>query len=395
MNSTLQMVTSPPLPYSPFLDISKLSAVFNDKATSYKFLWMQALLRAIEREQFADAKNGDPGEHSGGVVPAPLLVAHMLDIAKYPLRRFNLSFGAQDKTADILRDLEDAEGWHELAEAGFEQDIADRYRDIPRFIYQKLLKFVPYRFLTPFFGNELKDLSSSAMHQEIIRVANRDFYSQRPLFYRFSEDGADIEIHRDWKNYMRENMKILRGWTLWHWCNYLQKCNPNIPAVSVKLAKPISRDMEMQHEFWRWVIGKRAGDIRCIYSGEVLRARNFEVDHYVPWGFIGHDNLWNLIPAHPDANLAKSDMLPGDDYLPELVKMQHIALSTFCTSGRKKWNQLMEPYLVDLRLPEIPTIGKPAPELDDLQSAYSRVMPPLLQLAENCGFRRMPLRAGD
>ena len=388
------MVTSPPLPPSPFLDIAKLSAVFDDTATSYKFLWMQALLRAIERDEFADVGSGEASEHSGGVVPTPLLVAHMLDIAKYPLRRFNLSFGAQDKTADVLRELEDAEGWHELARTRFEQDIAECYRKIPRFVYRKLLRFVPYRFLTPFFEDELKDLSPSAMHKEIVRVANRNFDSQHPLFYRFSEDREGIEIHRDWKNYMQENMEILRGWTLWHWCNYLQKCNPSTPAVSVKLAKPTSRDMEMRHEFWRWVIGKRAGDIRCIYSGEVLRAQNFEVDHYVPWGFIGHDNLWNLIPTHPDANLAKSDMLPDGDYLPELVKTQHIALSTFCASGRKKWNQLMEPYLVDLHLPEIPTIGKPAPELDNLQSAYLRAIPPLLQLAENCGFRRMAARAG-
>ena len=388
------MVTSPPLPSSPFLDISKLSAVFNDKATSYKFLWMQALLRAIERDEFADVESDEASKHSGGVIPAPLLVAHMLDIAKYPLRRFNLSFGAQDKTADVLRDLEDAEGWHELAGAGFEQDIADRYREIPQFVYQQLLKFVPYRFLTPFFGDTLRGLSSSAMHKKIVDIANQDFDSLRPLFYRFSEDSAGIEIHRDWKNYMRENAEILQGWTLWHWCNYLQKCNPNIPAVSLKLAKPTSRDMNMQREFWRWVIGKRAGEIRCIYSGEVLRAQNFEVDHYVPWDFIAHDNLWNLIPAKPEVNSAKSNLLPDDDYLTEFVKTQHIALSTFCTSQRDEWKPLMESYFVDLRLPEAPTIGKPAPALDDLQSAYSQVMPMWLWLAEKSGFRRMPPRAG-
>ena len=389
------MVAPPTLPFSPSLDIAALSAAFRDTATSYKFLWMQALLRVIERDEFTEVESENPSEHSGGVVPMPLLVAHMLDIAKYPLRRFHLSFGAQDKVLDALRDLEDAEGWHELAGTLSEREIAERHREIPLFVHRRLTRFVPYRFLTPFYGDEVRGLNADAAHDKIIRLANAGFESRHPPFYRFSKDGADIEIHRDWKNYMREHMEILQGWTLWHWGNYLQKRNPNIPAVSGKLAKPVSEDLGMQRRFWRWVVGKRAGEIRCIYSGEVLRAQNFAVDHYVPWDFIGHDNLWNLIPAKPEANSAKSNLLPVGDYLPEFVRTQHIALSAFCASGRTEWNPLMESYLVDLHLREMPAVGKPAPALEDLESAYSRIIPPLLQLAENCGFRRMAKTPND
>ena len=378
------MITSPPLPQSLLLDIAALSAAFRDTETSYKFLWMQALLRAIERGDFKESR-----ESSGGVAPMPLLVAHMLDIAKYPVRRFHLFLGRQDRILISLKDLEDSAGWHGLEGAWGEQGIAARYREIPHPIHRPLVRFVPYRFLSPFFAGDLQGLSDSARHQEIIRRANLNFDSSNPMLYRFVPGGESIELHPAWKKYLQQHAEILRGWILWHWCNYLQKRNPNIPAISQKLAKPEAADLTLQRRFWRWVIGKRAGEVRCIYSGDVLSAEHFAVDHYVPWDFIGHDNLWNLIPAKPEANSAKSNWLPTADYFPAFVRNQHLALSTFCGSGRTGWNSLMESYSVDLHLPEVPTLCEAAPELEALQSAYARVIPPLLQLAENCGFRRM------
>ena len=378
------MIKSPVPPSSPSLDIAALSAAFRDTETSYKFLWMQALLRSIERGDFKPSR-----EASGGIVSMSLLVAHMLDIAKYPVRRFCLFFGRQDRILTALQDLEDSAGWHGLDGAWGEQGIAERYQDIPNHVHRPLVKFVPYRFLSPFFPDGLQKLSAKARHQEIIHRANLGFDSSNPPPYRFSSDGESIEMHPAWKNYMQEHQEILQGWVLWHWCDYLQKRNPNIPAISRKLVKPGAADLTLQRRFWRWVIGKRAGEIRCIYSGDVLSAEHFVVDHYVPWDFIGHDNLWNLIPAKPEANSAKSNQLPMENYFPEFIRNQHMALSTFCDSGRAVWNPLMESYLVDLHLPEVPTIGEAAPDLDALQSAYVRVIPPLLQLAEGCGFRRM------
>ena len=370
--------STPDLPGSPILDISALSAAFRDKSASYKYLWMQAILRAIER-----------GEFTNGVAPIPLLAAHMLDIAKYPLRRFRLSFGweGHDKVEVAFRDLEDAAGWHDLKEGLFEQDIAARYSQIPPYVCKRLVDFVPYRLLTPFFGDALTGLGAGAKQRKIIRLAGEQFVSRRPPFYRFSKDGTCIEMHADWMAYMSSNLEILQGWALWHWCNYLQRRNPHVPAIPQKLAKPEARDLSKQRQFWRWIIGKRAGEIRCIYSGEVLRAENFAVDHYVPWDYIAHDNLWNLIPTKPEVNSAKSNLLPNDDYFPEFVKTQRLALSTFCDSGRTEWKSLMESYFVDLRLRHMPTIGEPAPALDDLQSAYSLVTLPMLRLAENCGYR--------
>ena len=77
-----ETAAAPALPLAPALDISALAAAFRDTATSYKYLWLQAILRALQRDEF-----------EGGFAPLRLLAAHMFDIAKYPLRRFHLFFG--------------------------------------------------------------------------------------------------------------------------------------------------------------------------------------------------------------------------------------------------------------------------------------------------------------
>jgi hypothetical protein len=362
----------PALPSASRLNIAALAAAFRDKSASYKFLWGQAILRAIEE-----------GE-SARPIPIRRLAARMFDLAKYPLRRFLLSFGWHDRIDEALRNLEDAEGWHALKSEMLDTDIAARYADIPAFVIAPITAFVPYRLLTPFFSGELTGLGNAAKNRKIARLAAERFASANPPLYRFANSGEAIELHPAWRDYLLENMEILKGWAMWHWANYLQGRNPNVPAISQKLEKPDRRGaMKKQTEFWRWIIGLRAGEIRCIYSGEVLRAGAFSVDHFVPWDFIGHDLLWNLAPTKKEVNSAKSNFLPDDSYLPQFVKTQHAALSAFHSHRRDKWDSLLAIHFADLRLPQHAT-----PDAANLCAAYSRIMPPLLNLAENCGFRR-------
>jgi hypothetical protein len=42
-----------------------------------------------------------------------------------------------------------------------------------------------------------------------------------------------------------------------------------------------------------------------------LSERRFDVDHVIPFSLWGNNDLWNLLPAHPEVNAQKSDMLPS------------------------------------------------------------------------------------
>lgn len=48
--------------------------------------------------------------------------------------------------------------------------------------------------------------------------------------------------------------------------------------------------------------------LECAWSG--LSLTKFDVDHAIPWSLWRSNDLWNLLPAHPQTNNAKSDRLP-------------------------------------------------------------------------------------
>jgi len=54
---------------------------------------------------------------------------------------------------------------------------------------------------------------------------------------------------------------------------------------------------------------------RCVWSGRRLGARNFVVDHAIPFSLWGNNDLWNLLPADADINARKSDKLPTAELL--------------------------------------------------------------------------------
>ena len=368
------MLTNPhTLPCSSKLDIKALSSAFKTKSSSYKFLWMLAILRSLEYEQFPD-----------GTIPIHLLAAHMFDLAKYPLRRFHLSFGWHDKVDVTLTNLENAEGWHNLKNNIFDKEIAKQNLKVPKYLYKDIVQFVPYRMLSPFFKEELKGYGAAKKKQIIINRAAATFNTDQPPFYRLSVDGEHIQLHPSWQAYFEQNMEILKAWAKWHWANFLQNCNPNIPAIMHKLEKPNHRK-SLLHEtkFWRWVIAKNAGQIKCIYSKKVLHANDFSLDHYIPWDFIAHDQIWNLVPVTKECNEKKSNQLPDNSFLPSFVETQHTALRVY-SEADNKWEALMESYFSELHLGS----KEIAADLGKLHDAYGRVMQPLLQLAENHGFKR-------
>lgn len=362
------------LPHSLTLKVHALDEAFDICPTSYKYLWMQAILRALEQEEFND----------NGEAPIALLAGHMIDIAKYPLRRFNLTFGPpkRDRVEEALSDLE--KEWQSLRSGWFKQSIAARYKKIPHRIVGRLTGVARYRLLSPFFVGELRNPSGTAKDREIACRADESFFSNNPPFYRFLGGNKRIQLHPTWRAYMLENLSTLQKWVLRHWSDYLQDRNPSTPAIFQKLEQLVPSEPARQRKFWSWVIRRRdeTGQIHCIYSGERLHANHFVLDHYAPWEFVCHNNLWNLVPVTPKAHSSKSSQLPSDNYLSKLVKVQHIALTTAYGDNYGDWGTLIDPYYTDLHVdPKAPLA------FEKLHEAYARVMPPLLQLAENYGFK--------
>ncbi len=57
----------------------------------------------------------------------------------------------------------------------------------------------------------------------------------------------------------------------------------------------------------------------CFYCAKLIRKES-AVDHFLPWARTHNDNLGNLVLAHPDCNLSKSDYYASSSHLEKWVE---------------------------------------------------------------------------
>ncbi len=361
------------LPEAPELDIGALSRAFGQVTNSYKLLFFQALMAVLPRQT---------GEKELAI-DLERIGVEMLALAWYPHVYFRLSFGLQDQVGQVLDALEFDVGPHAVAgnaetQQRLRRAIAEQWDRIGG---PKLLRYVPFRLLTPFFEDRLRGIPDGRRNSRIAELSQSEFETRKPL-YRLRADQPWLDLHPQWHRYLSRNAAIVEGWARWHWARYLQARNPNVPAIPEKLTPPATRNtLNAPRAYWRQVLEMER--FACIYSGELLQPDDFELDHFVPWSFICHDRPWNLVPVVPGVNAAKSNWLPDEHYIPPFIETQHRGLSIWHeTVTAHTWQRATEPYLVDLRLSHDTLLERKA-----LTEAYGNVLQPLFQLAKQIGFR--------
>jgi hypothetical protein len=377
----MTLVDPQSLPPADHLNIGALTGLFRHTTNSYKFLFFVALLDLLKRHRF-DAER--PYTYAE-------ITIEMLALAWFAHTFFKLSFGAQDTIAKKLDALE----LHLAPSANrFVRDrqaLRTELQNSDLKDARRLMDFVPYRLLIPFLEPQLKGVDKGAwlvFEQAMPRITNAHFATARPL-YRFDSDDyrqcSAIRFHPDWAAYLETHFPIIQGWAAWHWLHYMQRRNPATPALANKLFPPLQREsLARQTRYWRTILQHPEGSkLRCIYSGEVLTAEKFALDHYLPWSFVVHDQLWNRIPAPPGVNSAKSNQLPSADSLPAFVTLQHQGLVIAQqVLPKASFSKFTDDYLADLHLPCPAALL----DIDQLYPAYEQNLGPLLTLAANQGF---------
>jgi hypothetical protein len=369
------------LPESKRLPIGTLTQLFRTRSNSYKYLFFLALLDRLEEVA------GNPSNQR--LIQLASLCSDMLAIAWHPHVLFRLSFGKQDGIAALLDS-------HPFSEALARQARRQRRTEVRQHFEASgaaapLLRYVPQRLLRPFFRSELRGHPDRVVDAEIVRLAGKHFQSRRPL-YRFSDDGNAIILHVEWWAYLNDNLPLIRRWALWEWLQYMQSRNPNTPNLAAKLVpSPQRYALRLQRDFWETAMRywPETGGLVCPYTGKPVCASTYELDHFVPWAFVAHDRLWNLLPVHPRTNAQKSDNVPDQRYVLRVAEVHAHALHGFHTAMRQSevservWISRTEDYVVDLRLEGI----------DDLldyhrnRKAYLSHVTPLVDLASAHGFR--------
>ena len=51
-------------------------------------------------------------------------------------------------------------------------------------------------------------------------------------------------------------------------------------------------------------------EIRDVFTGQPVKKKKYDIDHFIPRSFVMNDELWNLMPMDSSLNSAKSNRLP-------------------------------------------------------------------------------------
>lgn len=365
---------SPELPPFSGLPVELLAACFSDVTNSYKFYWFLAILKHVREAQ-------------GRVVPVDVLLARMVADVWYPINYFRLFLGKQDRLGAIATELGTGAGLPmDSSRSRVEESaLAHLYKrdNIGRQI-ASLADYVPYRFLRPFFARVLRGIKDWEINRRIAALSEGAFSNPNsPCLYRFVVTPTPgIELHPRWYEYLQQHLTILTGFCLWHLVNYLQKHNPNVPNIAGKLFEPQARDLRQARTFWKIVL-EQSEQLTCLYTGQPVTKEDFTLDHFLPWRFVAHDQLWNIVPVTKSANSAKSDSLPDLAlYFDSFANIQYQALQIVSRVARA--TRLLEDYALLLKAGSLAELQNLT--FSRFREALYAVMIPQMQIAANMGF---------
>ena len=345
-----------------------LGQVFQHTTNSYKLVWFLAILSLLRRTQADELALAD-------------ILAEMAVVGWHPVCLFRLSLGCQDKLQHAILAIQ---GNSLLAPNEQPDNVRNFVNGSPQAKARlaSFRRFVPTRFLSPWFAEKLRSTVDASRDARIHELAKES--QTTPFASPYWFNGENICLNPSWQHFLADNMAVVQAFVEHHLAVYLQTRNPNVPGVVNKLRAPTERQLNDARQFWQFVRAEftksgRSSRFRDIYSEQPL-AQNFSIDHFLPWSFVVHDLFWNLTPVEPATNSAKNDVLPDLDlYLPRLANLHFEAIEV-----AKSRPKLLEDYTDCFRLDaaELAAIGA-----SRLEIKFREVILPQAQIAMNQGFQ--------
>lgn len=366
------------IPNSDIVEAGYLESMLDNFSSSYKLFWFKGILKEM-------LNNNRQLEYKR-------VVARMIAAAWYPVVFYNLSLGISDKLADAI--------WYIHNELGISRE--EQEDKIVSFVYEsidtKLLKMiqnltnmVPYRLIRPFYQPEIDQVKktdcSFTDHKVngLIEMFNRR--DGEDAFYKLDSKNKVLTISEKWFIYIKLNVSVIEGWLNFKLIEYIQQRNPCVPAIPFKIFPPVQRNLSEATKYWCIVQEKL--NLPDLYTEQDFSDKNFEkygpisIDHFVPWSFVLHDEIWNLIPVFKNINSMKGNKLPDKGrYLDAFCESQYQAF--IATKSMVKLKKTTEQYLTVSK--DIYSVTDSDRGHDHFIQSMRHTIEPLYQIANNQGY---------
>lgn len=366
------------LPKSDLVNSNMLERLLGESlTTSYKLFWFSGIFNEVIR-----------GSQN---ISYKQIVNRMIASAWYPLIAYKLNFGVVDQLNNIVTSIYEKYNKSFKIESYTKEDDLLKFlevindKEIESKISKYIYRYVPTRLLSPFFSKELhgiKDYDKDGIIEELSKQTDK-------VLYKVNINEKQIYINDNWFNYIIKNQSIINGWLNYKLIYFLQKRNPNVPAIPFKLNPPLKRDLSIAKKIWNEVF--KVTEIYDIYSKNKFEISNFNrlgevsIDHFIPWSFVQHDELWNLVPTFKNLNSSKGNRLPNyNSYIDSFCDLQYKAFNVI------KLNPNYNKYLIDYvninkNLKFDLTLNSNISE-DKFKESIKSVINPLYQIAYNQGY---------
>ncbi|MCR1972990.1 HNH endonuclease [Clostridium sporogenes] len=373
---TVKPIDAAMVPKSNKVDSRTFSRLLDDDkvVASYKMYWLFGILEEVTLGNTEIEFNR--------------IVARMIVAAWYPIMQYKLSFGVFDNLQKPINYVALKYGFaSNCNESDLLKFLCESEDKELKKMMRDLTCMVPYRLLSPFFKDKLKGKKKSSINKIIQELS----VESDICFYKIIKEGKNrILINEDWAQYLNENYRVIKSWIYYKLVCFLQKRNPNVPAIAFKLEAPKNRDLSSATKIWKEIIVSK--EPKDIYTGKDFTKENYEIygglsiDHFIPWSFVLHDEMWNLVPTFKNINSSKSGkLLNYNRYIDNFCDMQYMAV-TYILEKRKQKD--LESYIDALKIENFQEYLKYKPK-EDFTKKLKQCISPLYQIADNQGFEVM------
>jgi len=352
--------------FSRLLDDDKVVA-------SYKMYWLLGILDEVSVGK--------------SEIKFKRLIARIIVYAWYPHQQYKLNFGIFD---NLKKSIDYIAKKYKFTSNCNEKELLEflfNNKDDKELLkmMNELTNQVPYRLLSPFFSDELHKVKKSSRNNLITDLS---LHNEECLYKIIKDKENKIIINDCWIDYLKKNYKVIKAWIYYKLVCFIQKKNPNVPAIVFKLEAPKRRNLSKATELWKKIISAR--EVSDIYTGEKFINENFDkygalsIDHFIPWSFVLHDEMWNLVPTFKNINSVKNNnLLDYKNYIKKFCNTQYQAFSYICDKNVKN---ALEDYANILR------VDNPCDYYwhctnEEFNNILKQNISPLYQIAVNQGFR--------